>query len=87
MSLLDLDPVRASAATIGPIAPLAHKAFQPHPAGRAEEIRADLAAFERIDEDALRPTPINQTEMPAPIAPDPGARTGAAPALTASTFA
>jgi len=48
-------------------------------AGRAEEIRADLAAFERIDEDALRPTPINQKEMPA--------RTGAAPALTASTFA
>ena len=48
-------------------------------AGRAEEIRADLAAFERIDKDALRPTPINQKEMPA--------RTGAAPALTASTFA
>ena len=45
-------------------------------AGRAEEIRADLAAFERIDEDALRPTPINQKEI-----------TGAAPALTASTFA
>jgi hypothetical protein len=58
---------------------LRDQSLKTYAASGPEQVRPDLAAFERIDEDALRPTPINQKEMPA--------RTGAAPALTASTFA
>ena len=37
------------------ITALAHEPFEPHLAGGAKEIRPDLAALERIDDDALGP--------------------------------
>ena len=37
------------------ITALAHKPFEPHLARGAKEIRPDLAALERVDENALGP--------------------------------
>src|SRR5436190_4620670 len=36
-----------------PITPLRYQPFQPHVAGRPEQVRPDLALFERCDEDAI----------------------------------
>jgi hypothetical protein len=41
-------------ALIWPVPALRHQSLQPHAAGGAEEVGADLALLERRDEDALR---------------------------------
>jgi len=38
---------------IGPVTPLRDQAFQPHVAGRPEQVRPDLALLKRSDEDAV----------------------------------
>ena len=40
---------------IGPVPSLAHQPLKPQPAGGAKQIRPDLAALKRIDEDAFGP--------------------------------
>jgi hypothetical protein len=55
LPVLHLDPMLRPAASIGPVAMLRHQTFEPHVARCAKEIRADLAALERADEDALGP--------------------------------
>jgi hypothetical protein len=45
--VLDLDPMLRPASLIGPITP---QTFKAHVAGGAEQVRPNLAAFERIDE-------------------------------------
>jgi len=54
-SVLHLDPMPRPASLIGPVKALRHQALQPHVAGGAEQIGADLAPFERRDKDAVRP--------------------------------
>jgi hypothetical protein len=49
-----LHPVLRPAALVGAVAVLRDKTLKTHPAGRPEQVRPDLAAFERVDEDALR---------------------------------
>ncbi len=44
-SVLHLDPVRRSAGAVGAIPALGHHALQPHQAGMAEQVRADLDAM------------------------------------------
>ena len=51
--VLNLDPVLLTATTVWSIEMLGDQSLQSHPAGCREEIRTDLAAFERIDEDTL----------------------------------
>lgn len=55
LPVLDLDPVVASAEPVRSPAVLRHQAFQPHAAGRTEQLRTDLALLERRHEDALHP--------------------------------
>src|SRR4051794_21077662 len=52
---LTFHPVLTPAATIGPSPALADKPLKPQPACGIEEIRADLALLERVDEDTLGP--------------------------------
>jgi len=53
LPVLYLYPVLRPAALVGPVATLRHESLQTHLAGRAEQVGADLAAFERIDENSL----------------------------------
>jgi len=63
LPVLDLDPVLGPTGLIGSIPALRRQAFKAHIAGRAEEIRADLAALKRIDKDSVWPAA-------EPVAPD-----------------
>jgi hypothetical protein len=67
---------------------LGDQPFQSHPAGRCEEIRTDLAALERIEEDALRPAlqqpfEIGRRQQLARSSP-PSTRISKAPSWTSS---
>jgi hypothetical protein len=55
VAVLYLDPVLRAASLIRPVTALRHQALKAHVAGGAEQVRADLAALERVDEDALGP--------------------------------
>ena len=56
LPVLDVDPVLGPAGLIRPVAMLRHEPVKAELLRRAEEIRADLAAFERVDENALGST-------------------------------
>ena len=55
LPVLRLDPELRPAALVGPVAMFRDEALQPHVACSTEEVQPDLALFERIDEQALRP--------------------------------
>src|SRR5260221_8638917 len=55
LSVLHLDPVVAPASAVGALAVLTDQTLEPHPAGRIEQVRPDLALLEGCDEDALCP--------------------------------
>jgi len=52
--VLDLHPVLRPASLIGPVPALRHQPFKTHVAGGTKQIGADLALFERCNEDAIR---------------------------------
>ena len=55
-AVLDLDPIRRPAGTIRAISTLRHQPLKPHVAGSPKQIRANLALFERRNENAIGPT-------------------------------
>jgi hypothetical protein len=55
LAVLDLDPVRRTAAAIRPIGVLRDQTLEAHVAGRAKQIRTDRAALEWIDKHPVRP--------------------------------
>jgi len=55
LSVLHLYPVLRPTRLIGPVPALRHQSLKLHVAGGAEQVRPDLAALERVDEDALGP--------------------------------
>src|SRR5436190_23227725 len=57
LPVLDLDPMRRPAGTIRPVFQLRHQTLQPHQAGVAEQLRTDLALFERRQMDAVDTAP------------------------------
>jgi hypothetical protein len=52
--VLHLDPVFRPAGAIAPVAAFRDQALEAHPAGRAKQLRADLAGLERGDEHPVR---------------------------------
>jgi hypothetical protein len=51
LPVLHLDPVLWPAGLIRPVTVIGDKTFQPKLAGFEEQVRSDLAAFERVDEE------------------------------------
>ena len=54
LAVLHLDPVLGPPGLIGAVTPLSHQAFKAHPTRGLEQLRPDLALFERCGEDAVR---------------------------------
>src|SRR5579883_1306306 len=55
LPVLHLDPMFRPPGLIGPVPPLRHQALQPHAAGRAKQVWANLTGFELRNKDAVRP--------------------------------